>query len=365
MTSGRRSVATRVIRDRLLLPGAQVRFRRGYTGLMREASAQIAGVLLRESVDGRIPVRRAEVVTALAGEIVQRVFVVDGRRSVDADGVPLSPFARALYTELYRVTVGMVNKHADFMERHLDEGTQGLLNMQSRRIAEQGPHRLFEPNPLAFYEPAHTWVDPRGYVLSQRIWQNAARTRQNLDDLMTDLIRQGVGSQQIARRVEQYLLPGRAKIRTNKPYGSDASFDAMRLARTEISRAHNQASWVAAYLNPYVDQIRVMRSPNGDPLCPICLEHAGPVGGEGIVYEMGSRTIPPFHPHCMCRVDAEVTRSPDEVTGELRDMLRDAERELIPMVTPVQRDVFIEMLLGEVVAQFMRQLLPMQLGMGL
>lgn len=357
-------MATRVIRDARLLPGAQVRFKRAYTGLMGEASAGIAGVLLRESVDGKIPVRRADVVAAAAGDVVQQVFVVDGRRSVDADGVPLSPYARALLTEVYAVAVGVVNRHADFMERHLDEETRLLLNMQSRRISEQGPHRLFEPKPLAFYEPAHTWVDPRGYVLSQRIWQNGVRTRQNLDDLLTDLIRQGVGSQQIARQVERYLLPGRAKIRTNKPYGSDASFDAMRLARTEISRAHNQASWVAAYLNPYVDQIRVMRSPSGDARCPICLEHAGPVGGEGIVYEMNSGTIPPFHPHCMCRVDAEVTRSPDDVTGELRDMLRDAERELIPMVTPVQRDTFIEMLIGAAVAQFLQQLLPIQFELG-
>jgi hypothetical protein len=354
-----------IIRDARILPSAQVRFKGRYTALMQNASAQIAGVISRAAIDGKVQTNRIDAVAGAAGDIVQRVFVVDGRTSIQADGVPISPYAKALFAEIYLVTVGIVDRHATFMQRYLDDETRRLLNQASRRIAEQGTGRLFEPNPLATYDPAHTWVDPRGYTLSQRIWNNGTITRQKLDGLISDLIRQGVGSQEIARRVERFLLPGRAPIRTNRPYGTDASYDAMRLARTEISRAHNQASWVAAYLNPYVDQIRLNRSPNGDPDCIICLEHAGPVGGEGIVYPMNTGTIPPFHPQCMCRVDAEVTRSPQSVTDELRGMLQDAERELIPMLTPVQRDAFVEMLLGQAVATVIRQLLPMQLLLGL
>jgi len=359
-----------VIRDARALPAAQVRFKDRHIRLMKDAAATIAGVLLRDTgVDGRVIASRAEEVVRQAGEVVQSVFVIDGRRSLGADGVPLSPYAQALFSEIYLVTRQVVNRHADYMDKQLDPETRALMLRSTRRISEQqGPGRLFEPNPLAVYEPAHTWVDPRGYVLSQRIWRTSLETRRKLDEMMSDLISQGKSSQEIARQVEQFLVPGRAAIRTNPyaPYGTDASYDAMRLARTEIARAHNQAAWVSAYLNPYVDQVRVLRSNNGDPECKICLRHAGPVGGEGIVYLVTDGNIPPFHPHCMCYLVSEVNRSPDEVTAEIRAMLEDAERELVAaMISPVQRDVFIEMLLGAAIAQFLQQLLPMQLELGL
>lgn len=353
-----------VIRDARVLPSAQVRFKRTYTGLMGDVAASIAGLLVRaRDAEGKIPPGRADDVVRQAGELVQAVFVVDGRRSVTAEGVPLSPYARALMTEIYMVTVGIVGRHTDWMDARLVDApdVRAALLGRARLIGEQAGDRLFEPNPLAEYEFAHTWVDPNGYVLSQRIWRNGFETRRKLDDLMYDLIRQGVGAEEIARRVEQFLLPGRAKIRTDKPYGSDASYDAMRLARTEIARAHNQASWVSAYLNPYVDQVRARRSPNGSLTCRVCLGHAGPVGGEGIVYPVTSANIPPWHPHCMCRIDAEVTRSPQSVTNELRDFLLRGEAERLPMLTPLQRDTFVQMILGDALTGFVRQLVLGQL----
>jgi len=273
------------IRDARVLPSAQVRFKRAYTGLMRDVAGQIAGVLIRAGdAEGQIPIRRADDVVRQAGELVQAVFVVDGRRSVTAEGVPLSPYARALMTEIYMVTVGIVDRHTNWMDAR-------LVDAPDLRLA----------------------------------------------------------------------LLGRAKLRTNRPYGNDASYDAMRLARTEIARAHNQASWVSAYLNPYVDQVRARRSPNGSLTCQVCLGHAGPVGGEGIVYPVTSANIPPWHPHCMCRVDAEVTRSEESVTNELREFLLRGEAERLPMLTPLQRDAFVEMILGDALTGFVRQLVSGQL----
>lgn len=355
-----------VISDARLLPAAQKRFKDRYKAMIREALAQINGVLTREAggSDRPVPVARADDVAAAAGAIIQRVFVVDGRRSLTAEGVPLSPYARVLMGEIYLVTAGVVNLHADYIDRHLSDDLRPLLAGRSRQIGEQ-VERLFEPNPLAEYEAAHTWVDPNGYVLSQRIWQNGIRTRAKMDALLADLIRQGASSQRIARVMEQFLLPDRAKLKTNKPYGVDASYDAMRLARTEIARAHNQAAWVSAYLNPYVDQVRVRRSANGDPTCQVCLAHAGPVGGEGRVYAVTSASLPPWHPYCMCRVEPEVTRSPESVTAELRDFVERGEPDLLPMLTPLQRQTFIDMLLGEALARFVRQLPLGQLELGL
>jgi hypothetical protein len=357
---------------------------------MAPVAQSIAGVLLRYSDgDGVIPADRADIVLRQAGELVQAVFVTDGRTSLAADGRPLSPFARILMGEVALVTQGVVQAHAKYMEKHLDLATRQMLLQHGRQIQElvgqrvgypAGEHfqifeqddklsdeewerlRLFAPNPLAEYEPAHTWVDPNGYVLSQRIWNNSTRIRQKLDGLMSDLIRQGMGSREIARRVEQFLLPGRAAIRTKKPYGSDASYDAMRLARTEIARAHNNAAWVSAMLNPYVEQVRMRRSANGDITCPVCPRYAGAVGGEGIVYSVYSVIVAPYHPHCMCYMVPETADSPAAVTARLRQaLIQSEERNLRPFMTPVQQEAFISMLMGwDTWQDLVRQLMPGQ-----
>lgn len=357
------------------LASAQVRFKQRYTALMQTAVSSIGGVLLRYERDGIIPVEFADDVARQAGEIVQAVFVVDGRTSIRANGVPVSPYARALMTEIVLVTIEVVNKHADFMRRYLPDDVAWMLQQPARTIAELAhlrvgypttDHfqiyeaddkrltdeelerlRLFAPNPLAEYEPPHTWVDPNGYVLSQRIWNNSQETRRKLDAFLYDQIREGRGAREIARNAEQFLLPGRARIRTRKPYGSDASYDAMRLARTEISHAHNNAAWVSATLNPYVSQIRMMRSASGDPKCPKCPTYAGEVGGAGIAYSVYSAVIAPYHPNCMCYSVPEVTDSPQAVTERLRAGLIDAENQYLkPFLTPVQTQAFIDMLMG-------------------
>lgn len=383
-------LAARKISYQRALPSAQVRFKDRMRDLMRDASSRIGGVLVRYAdVDGRIPGRVIDDVLREAGEIVASIFVVDGRRSINADGVPLSPYGRALMAEIGMVTAQVVQAHEAYMLSQLDDVTLAYLR-GGRSIREMGGYRLdqgdghmrvieqdqklsreeverlriFSPNPLAEYEPAHTWVDPNGYRLSDRIWRTSNETRRKLDGLMAEMIREGKGSLEIARMVERFLIPGRAKLRTRKPYGTDASYDAMRLARTEIARAANQAAWVSAMLNPYVERIRARRSSTGQVGCPVCTPVAGPVGGEGVVYSVYSAVIGPYHPHCMCYIVPEVTDTPRAVTGNLRRMLEQAEAELLtPFLTPAAAILFIEMLLGESVAQILPQLLPMQPGL--
>lgn len=80
---------------------------------------------------------------------------------------------------------------------------------------------------------------------------------------------EGMGALELSRKLERFLLPNRANLRTNRPYGTSAAFDAMRLARTEIARAANQAAFLSSYLNLYVDKIDVARSGNGDKTCAV------------------------------------------------------------------------------------------------
>jgi hypothetical protein len=175
-----------------------------------------------------------------------------------------------------------------------------------------------------------------------------------------------MSAERLAKRLEQFLIPGRRQIRTNKPYGKDASFDAMRLARTEIARAGNQAAFISAYTNPYVDKIDVRRSPNGDHKCDVCPKHATiGIGGERLrpPYSIYSASIPVFHPHCMCVTTGVVTDSPETITKNLRAIVEEAGRGLNPpLITALQPQGMLQQLLRESMYREVAEFLAQSIG---
>jgi hypothetical protein len=227
------------------------------------------------------------------------------------------------------------------------------------------PLRLFDPNPLAEYDPLHLWVDPNGYVLSERIWKTADNTRDKIHRLVADAIRTGMSARDLAKQLEQFLVPGRAELRTKKPFGSDASRDAMRLARTEIARAANWAAYRAALANPYVDQLDVARSATGDPTCSVCGQHATiGIDGERVrpAYPIGKVRLPIFHPHCKCALRSVISRAKDEITAQLRAAMQDAQQEqLIPYLTPLSLESFLLDLVGRQMMNLMTQVVQLPL----
>ncbi len=397
------------IAGRRALRIAQKAFKRDLTSLLRQASDRASGVLVRSARlarttgDGTIDPRLRSHVAGEVGGIVQRVFVAgDGRSSVLDDGRAVSPYARLLLYWIAWTTREAVRGHQKYMERQLPpdvlawlreskkkpvqeqsepprhEGHQARLIQEQNQDGEEWERlvaqfladyadimRIFTPNPLAEVDPLRRWVradrwtDPKGYDLSDRIWQNALRTRQKIDALITDALRTGQSALDLSRLLEQFLLPGRAPLRTDKPYGIDASYDAMRLGRTEIARAHNQAAWLSSYLNPYVETIDVSRSPWGDPLCPVCPEHATiGLSGERLrpPYPMESADIPPWHPHDMCFVVPRVADDPATVTRRLSQAMDEArELHIDPYWTPAIGDNFVEMLLGRAIYDLLKQ----------
>lgn len=374
------------IRYSRAMPRAQVRFRKRFGDVMRDAAGRIAGLILGAAVDGVIPIEKLNSLSVDAMRILDAVFVGrDGRTAIRAEGSPLSPYAKILLEEIGRVTFDVVGAHGEYLERVLPVDVRRWMVNSSRRLSEMmsldeirerfpslneedvervQDLRIFEANPLAEYEAAHTWVDPRGYRLSDRIWRTEQVTRRKLNDLMTDLIASGRGSRDIARLVEQFLIPGRAKIRTNRPYGSDGSYDAMRLARTEIARAANQAAFISSYTNPYINQIEVIRSANGDVTCKICPAHATiGINGERLraAYSVHAANLAPYHPHCMCRVQAVVNDNPSDVAENLRRSLElSRDVNLRPVMTPLQTRDYVRTLLGNGVWFAVRQTLPLQ-----
>ncbi len=331
---------------------------RRITQLFAELSAGIAGDLARvATAEGQIP-RSAQIgLQRRAAERVARMFI--GRTSsgepapleVAANGlpIPLSPYTRSLFAAIAAVVALPVEQNAailarlvptDILER-MRRATDdpfaaarvevGIAEMSDRAwlaavaepLAPPDPVvvaeiELFRPNPLAAYEAPHTWVDPNGYRLSDRIWDTAEATRRKLDLYLADAIRTGKGSLAMSRELEQFLRPDRLPLRTSAPYGTKASYDAMRLARTEITRAHGQAAQVSAAMNPFVVGMKWNLSLS-HPRVDICDDYArGGANNDG-VYPLDDLPGYPAHPHCVTPGQVVTTLRGDVPIEQIRE----------------------------------------------
>lgn len=339
----------------------------------RPGMDRITGMITRAGDSGGAINLRPEQRNALVdrvGEEVLRMFVgPDKKNAFGNDGVTaLAPFPQVLNNWYVKVVAASVKSHHDMMKRLLPEDVYRWLRTAKAPAREMtsGSRTImevinvvrpgFDNEAINDYLRMHDWVDPKGNKLPRRIFRNGFETSDRMERLLDDLISQGKSSLDISRIMEQFMLPGRAALRTTAPYGTDASYLGMRLARTEIAFAANRTAYLSALLNPFVDTADIARSANGDALCPICPEHATIDIGQNRVrdpYPINAVPLCPYHPHCMCRFQANVGQSPAEVAQELRDRMEAGE---LPPITPADDDLLLQIILGAALYELLRRL---------
>lgn len=266
-----------------LLYSAQSQLTRDFESRMRSVLSLILGIVNRYSDQGGVvPVRYARNVINESQEVLDQFYTGNGDPLSSEYGLMIFAFARQTMT-------GVAEAHRDYMTKRLSEPTISWLRGAN-----------FRPS----YDPFHLWIDPNGRQLSDRIWSSALGARQKLDKYLTYNISQGTSSLRMARDLENMLLPNRSVLRTTRPYGVDVSFDSMRLARTEISRAHTETTFLASEVNPFVIGMDWALSAQ-HPRIDICdsLATIG-MGGERIrppyPLDQAPRVVQDSHPQCIC-----------------------------------------------------------------
>ena len=283
-----------------------------FTGLAAAAARELQR---HADAEGNIPVSRTYDIQAAIGALVAGFFLgrtpAGGREPFlplpDGEPFPLSPYSRALLNSISAVEALPIEQGQGILLSRLSGDP--LVANQVRQT-----HALFTTNPLAQYERAHTWIDPNGYQLSERIWRTAGNTRRKLDLFLEQNIAEGRGALAMSRDLETFLQPGRT-LRTKKPYGTDASYDAMRLARTETARAHARAHEFAAAENPFVAGLEIVLS-RSHPKPDICDEAAA--AGPWPVDQIPGQYRLPMHPHCLCTYRNVLVDNAADVIEHLR-----------------------------------------------
>lgn len=186
----------------------------------------------------------------------------------------------------------------------------------------------------ALFDRERRWVSPGGYRLSDRIWRQGDWIRSQIDALLVEAIRTGEDALLTATKVEQFLDPSFAPTRTERGRiirgqrraiissapgrGGSGSLPSRRLARTEISRAHAQATLWTAARTPFAIGWRYNLSgshPRNDPCDVLASRDVGLGPG---VNPIGDGKPPPIHPQCLCYVTIETVDDIDAVVDEFR-----------------------------------------------
>jgi hypothetical protein len=186
------------------------------------------------------------------------------------------------------------------------------------------------------FDDSRTWLDPNGYRLSDRLWRSRVAVRQQIDAVLRKAMATGQDALEVAEILEQFLSPDYSPVRnalgrlirgqrkaivTSSPgRGGMGSFPARRLARTEITRAHGQATIMTAERTPFAKGVKWSTSAS-HPEADTCDGNAGRDAynlGPG-VYPPSSVPRYPEHPQCLCNLSTVVPENVDAVVDSLRD----------------------------------------------
>lgn len=157
-----------------------------------------------------------------------------------------------------------------------------------------------------------------GLRLSDRIWRVGERWRNAVTRVVEDGVARGLDPRKLAREVERYLKPGawsahKLETRRRLKVPADVSYEAMRLARTEMGNAFHEASILSnraapSYLGIY------WRLSAEHPAPDVCDDYATH-DGTGF-WRSGEEPVRP-HPQCFC-VPVPCHEDPDQFVERLR-----------------------------------------------
>ena len=157
-----------------------------------------------------------------------------------------------------------------------------------------------------------------GFKLSQRLWRWDSESSTQIKNILNTGVTSGTSAWDLAKRLEGYVgadadCPRWASSRlfklTKKDIaggdttglyskgacdGQGVSYNALRLARTEIQAVHNMASLDVMKRSPWVKGVNIKLS-REHPEKDICDTMA-----EGSPYPIDETPLPPYHPHCLC-----------------------------------------------------------------
>lgn len=226
----------------------------------------------------------------------------------------LQALEKSLRAEAERIHRALEAQMKDGVQRAVELGSDPLHRQLGRCLEEAGAKFSWLKLQRGFGDVNARAVETfwartrKGIFLSDRIWLESEKARRAIAAVVQDGIARGLDAVKVARSVEQYL-----KVRTPvtefknmmKRMGpgripKNLTYEALRMARTEIQIAHMEGLYAAGKVTPgYIGIVWYLSSAH--PFRDECDDLATmDLYGMGAgVYPAGEEPVIP-HPNCLC-----------------------------------------------------------------
>ena len=109
------------------------------------------------------------------------------------------------------------------------------------------------------------------YSLSSAIWGDNKRKLNEISKIIANGVMQGRTVEDIAKRLQKYVNPRVRNLIEVPGVRGKIDYNALRLARTSIQHAYQEAFVSSTILNPFIEAYRWVTS-GGHNVCPLCIE---------------------------------------------------------------------------------------------
>lgn len=242
----------------------------------------------------------------------------------------LKELEKSLRAEAERIQKGLTEAFVDYIDSAAKAGvgyTQGVvLNLFDQAgLKTSGIRKLFSRVNKQAVEAI--WARTKnGLYLSDRIWEQSEKYRTTMRDLIQESVAIGQDAVKTARMLQQYVRQGKSTLAANYPnmmkrmkgrIPGNISYEALRLARTEMTAAFGEGTIAAARVSPSYVGMKWVLSHN-HPVVDICdtlAEHDEGLGRG--VYPPGDEPPYPAHPNCLCAL-VPIHEEPEEFVERLK-----------------------------------------------
>lgn len=242
----------------------------------------------------------------------------------------LEELEAALRTEAERLTGNLTKAMGGYVEQAVDAGggysqSVTLDLFKKAGLDTAGLRTMFATVNRQAVEAC--WArTKKGLFLSDRIWRQGENFRNTMRDIIQEAVATGQDTVKTARMLQQYVRQGKSTLAANYPnmmermkgrIPGDISYEALRLARTEMTAAFGEGTIAAARVSPsYIGMKWVLSKSH--PLTDICDDLAAHDEGLGRgVYSPGDEPPLPAHPNCICTL-VPVHEEPEKFVERLK-----------------------------------------------
>lgn len=254
---------------------------------------------------------------------------------------PLAPLKKSHLTRVEQALRGEADKLREgltgILRRDIQDAVAAGSGISSRitfKLLKDGGLKVDEAVRASYFRVNNRAVEAmwrqhtKGLKLSGRIWQQGEKARGAIRDILQEAVATGQSAVDTAKLLQRYVRKDALTLAKDYPnmmdrlkgLPGDISYEALRLARAETSKAYWNGAIESARNSPGYKGMKWVLN-RSHPVADICDVFASHDEGLGRgVYAPGSEPAYP-HPNCICTIVA-VHDQPEEFLKKLKDWQR-------------------------------------------